>query len=385
MKNYKNLKAFDADGDLSKRWYISYSYINPQTNEFERIRETGDINRYHTVKDRREALKELFQVRKTLLEKGFGPFEKYERNSMLSKVGMLFQTTDECIDKVLEHKKLHLRETSYGAFKCRLNLFKKFLAKQKLLSGNPKEITKKHIMDYLDSRKSESKISARTRNNELVDLKTLFNTMIDLDFIKENPAERVKKVRTNSEKNLSYEDEELTTLFKWIAENNPYLLVFCKFIYFSFLRPVEIVRLQIKDVDLNKMVINIPASKTKSGNRESVMIMDILKPTILAMNLDKYPPDYYVFSSKQKPDAQGTTRDYFTDKFKKAKDKLGLSINHTMYGLKHTGISHLRESGASEDDIRKHSRHTSTAFEAYTKRYEKKPARDLSGYFTNII
>ncbi len=50
--------------------------------------------------------------------------------------------------------------------------------------------------------------------------------------------------------------------------------------------------------------------------------MDIISPNIEAMNLDKYPPDYCVFSAKKCPDKKPTSRDYFTNRFSKGKKKL---------------------------------------------------------------
>ena len=381
MKNYKNLRAYDAGGDLTKKWFISYYFYNSRSNTYQRIRETGDINRHSDLKERKTALKALLQAKEVLLEKGFSPFETYDKDTMLHKVGLLFQNTDECITKVLEHKKLHIAHTSYTSLRSRIENFRTYLFHRKLLSVNPNEITKRHIMDYLDFRTQNDGISGRTRNNLLIDLKTLFNTMIDLDFIKENPAARVKKVRQVSEKNKFYEKEELENLFELIEKHNPYLMVYCKFIFHSFLRPIEIVRLQVKDIDLKNMVINIPANKAKARVAQSVKIMDILKPVVLEMKLEDCPPDYYIFSSNKKPSTKGTTRDYFTDKFKKAKDELGLSTNHTMYGLKHTGISNLLMNGAKEKDVRKYTRHTSSAFEAYTKRYDMQSPEDLSRFY----
>ena len=32
-KNYSNPKIYDANGDLSKRWYVYFSYRNPETGK----------------------------------------------------------------------------------------------------------------------------------------------------------------------------------------------------------------------------------------------------------------------------------------------------------------------------------------------------------------
>ncbi len=380
MKNYKKLEAFNANQDLSKSWYISYYYLNPQTGNYQRFRETCNINRFHTLKERKGALLALLHAKKMLLDKGYSPFEDYNKEHMLQSVGLLDIRLGEAIDKVLEHKKLHIAPTSYTSFNSRIQKFKDYLLNNKLLAINPNDVNRRVIMEYLDYRTTSFNISGRTRNNDLIDIKSLFSTMLDLEIIKENPATRVKKVPTSSERNEVYTDKGLNDLLKWLENNNPYLLLFCKFIYFAMIRPVEITRLQIKDIDLDEMVIHIPAANAKARRRQSVPMMEALRLEVLKMNLDQYPKDYYLFSAKKQPWIVGTTRDYFTDKFKKAKKELGITENHTMYSLKHTVICKLRSNGANEDDVRKYSRHTSQAFEAYVKYYNMQKPKDLSSF-----
>lgn len=381
MKNYKNLIAFDANGDLTKRWYVSYYYLDPKTNKYVRFKEYGTLSKIHNVKDRRISLYALLQARTILLEKGYSPFDQYDKETMLDTVGLLLNSVNDCIDKVLKHKKLHLSETSIKPYTSNIENFRRYLEKRNLTNHKPDEINKRHIMDYLDFRTFNDKISGRTRNNLLIDIKTLFSTMIDLDLIKENPAIRIKKVKQITEKNEYFQPNDLERLNEWLEVNNEYLLYFTKFIFHAFLRPVEICRLQIKDIDLVNMVIELPASKTKAGVAQSVKIMNVLKPYIENMNLHLYPKDYYLFSAYKKPSLKPTTRDYFTDKFNKAKKALGFGKNHTMYGLKHTGICLLLQNGASELDVKKYSRHASEAFQSYIRYYNMQQPKDLSEFF----
>ena len=50
-------KIYIANGDLSKRWYVYYSYRNPKTGKMERQNPIyKDINRYKTKYERMENL-----------------------------------------------------------------------------------------------------------------------------------------------------------------------------------------------------------------------------------------------------------------------------------------------------------------------------------------
>ena len=36
-KNYSTPKIYDANGDLSKRWYVYFSFRNPETGKLKRV------------------------------------------------------------------------------------------------------------------------------------------------------------------------------------------------------------------------------------------------------------------------------------------------------------------------------------------------------------
>jgi len=382
METFKLIKAHDANGDLSKRWFISYHFRNPKTGLFERHRETGDINRIKNVRQRREALFTYKQAKEKLLQNGWSPYESYNVETIYQEAGLMFTTIYEAIEKVLEHKKLYLQKTSYTSYKNRINSFKRFLETRKLLDANLRDISKRHIIDFLDLRVKVDEISNRSRNNILIDIKSLYSCMVDLELLEVSPALNIKNIPQTSERNEIYSEEELSALMEWMEQNDSYLLLFCKFIYYTMIRPVELTRLQIKNIDLKNRVIKIPASKSKNKCAFSVPIMDIFMPSIEAMKLETYPPDYFLFSSRKCPFIEPTTRDYFTSKFKKAKDALGISDNQTMYGLKHTSICQLLRKGAPESEIRKYSRHkTSEAFNAYSRQFNMERASDLSNFF----
>ena len=181
---------------------------------------------------------------------------------------------------------------------------------------------------------------------------------------------------------MIYSPDELKKLFDWLRENNQYLFLYCKFIAYTFIRPVELTRLRVGDIDLENKLIRLSVFQTKNKSSDVLTIMDILIPEIEAMNLHLYPKDYFLFSAKLKPDKEFTTRDYFTDKFAKAKKALGLSKNHTMYSIKHTFVCELIRNGAREVDVRRMTRHkTSDAFQKYIRQFNEEKPADLSEFF----
>lgn len=69
-------KIFDAKGDLSKRWYVYFSYRHPKTGKLKRVKNIyGKANRFKS-KEERYAVLNLYKKRLIkLLEDGFNPFK----------------------------------------------------------------------------------------------------------------------------------------------------------------------------------------------------------------------------------------------------------------------------------------------------------------------
>ena len=52
-KNYLNPTIYDANGDLSKRWYVYFAYRNPETGKLKRMTTFyGEANKHKTKSDR---------------------------------------------------------------------------------------------------------------------------------------------------------------------------------------------------------------------------------------------------------------------------------------------------------------------------------------------
>jgi integrase len=380
--NINKVFTSDADGDLKKSWYIFYYCLNPHTGKKERFRETLGINRIQHPKERQEALIQAKIAKQILLDNGWSPYQKFDPDTFLKEAGLLFTTFEDAVNQVLAHKKLHLKPTSFVPLNSRSLSFLDYLQTAGLAGINVKAVSKKHVLAFLDEQTQQRNVSNRTRNNILTDIRTLFSTMMDMELVDSNPAARIKKLKTESVKNETYTDDEVIKIFDWMDKNDPQLSMFCSFIAFDFIRPVEITRLTVGDIDLVNKVITLPASKTKTGLSATIPMVDFMIPKLEKMNLHKYPKDYFLFSAQKCPNAIGTTRDYFTCHFAILKKELGFGINHTMYGLKHTFVCHLLEQGVPEGEIRRRTRHkTASAFNSYITKYNKQQHNDISDYF----
>jgi len=70
-------KIYDANGDISKRWYVYYSYRNPETGILVRQKPIyKGVNRYKTKFERLELLSKYRKGMSVLLRAGYSPYEE---------------------------------------------------------------------------------------------------------------------------------------------------------------------------------------------------------------------------------------------------------------------------------------------------------------------
>ena len=72
---FSSPKIYTAKGDLSKRWYIYFSFRNPNTGKLERMGNVyGKVNQYKTKEARMSILSSYRKNLLLLLKQGFNPF-----------------------------------------------------------------------------------------------------------------------------------------------------------------------------------------------------------------------------------------------------------------------------------------------------------------------
>ena len=123
------------------------------------------------------------------------------------------------------------------------------------------------------------KTSARTRNNYRTDLSAVFTILekklllIDYNFIKNIEKEKVKHRR-----NRTLTNKQLIQITDFLKVNDPVVLLVIRFVAYNFLRPVEVCRLKIKDLNLEEALLYYQAkNKPLKTKRIPSLLLDGLK------------------------------------------------------------------------------------------------------------
>ncbi|MHB0756911.1 tyrosine-type recombinase/integrase, partial [Polaribacter sp. M15] len=240
---------------------------------------------------------------------------------------------------VLQTKSNVLSATSYQNFKGRINRFSKWLNQQKIdPKGDISIITKKVVIQYLNTVLQNS--SARNRNNTRTDISSLFQTLEDNEVIQDNFVKKINVLKSNPERNKTYTSTEQKEIFKYLKEKEPVLHLFVQFVSYNYLRPVEVCRLKIGDIDLVDKKIYVRA---KNKAVKTKIIPNILIEQL--PDISKMDKNHYLFTPTkiggEWDTKENNKRDYFSKQFKKVKDHFGLGKDYGLYSFRHTFITKL--------------------------------------------
>jgi hypothetical protein len=244
-KKYSEPKIYDANGNLSKRWYIYFSFRKNADGPLERFPVNLYAPQHLEKRDRLLWLKTMQRNLSLLLKDGFNPFQP--ENKFNFEEESENKSMKEAFEFALNIKKSTLAETSFKGLEGRINRFEKWLNENGFKNRLITSINKKVVTSYLNEVLTST--SAKNRNNTRTDISSVFSTLEQNELITENFIHKIPVLKSNPEKNKSYSSSEETKIFEYLEKNNKLLSLYVKFISYNFLRPVEVNRITIGDID----------------------------------------------------------------------------------------------------------------------------------------
>lgn len=373
-------KIYDANGDLDKRWYVYFSFKDPKTGKLKRMKNIyGKVNG-HKTKEARYYLLGLYKRRLLkLLKAGYNPFEdnteryakQQQKDVAIPPKGKVGRPT-RSIEKPNETKGLpdtpqkpphktpmgiSLKEALARAIKLKTNLVSertlsdyenRFDVLQKWLAEHHPEIrtvdqlSKTVVLEFLNH--MQLKTSPRNRNNYRTCFSSIFQVMEDNEIIPQNFIKNIPKLKENPKRNKTYSPQQQQEIFDYLETKDPTLLLFIKFVSYNLLRPKEVCRLRIKDINLANKTVEF---KAKNKPLKTKLIPQILLDDL--PDLSQMDGELMLFTPQGIGGKWDTTlenrRGYFTDRFKKVvKEHFGLDQNYGLYSFRHTFITKLYRS-----------------------------------------
>ncbi|MEL0650750.1 site-specific integrase [Algibacter sp. TI.3.09] len=376
-KIFSTPKIHTANGDLSKRWYVYFSFRDPKTGKLKRMKNIyGSANSHKNKEDRLALLSRYRRRLLKLLKEGYNPFldnTEFHKNKLAKKSEVpapveqaktipveqpiptevkveapkqeqkekeeVKMTIREAFDFSLELKAKVINERSLKDYQYSTNAVVKWVKENKPKIKTIDQFTKKVALEFLNSVLLKS--SARNRNNYRLNLSSLMQTLEDNEIIASNPMRKISVLKSIPKRNQTYSANEQEDIFKYLEKEDPILLLYIKFISYNLLRPIEVCRLKIKDFDLKNNTIKF---KAKNSPLKTKIIPKIILKEL--PDLSKLNPENFLFTPIKLGGAWDATennrRDYFSKRFKTVvKEKFNLDNNHGLYSFRHTFITKL--------------------------------------------
>ncbi len=376
ITDWESFSKERQEAALKKDWYVYYSYRCPETSLLKRQTPIkGTANSFKNKRERYAYLSVMRESLEKLLLNGANPFtdndfsyldKLFDKNTSFEaskptehqairpktvkpkaapkkvKTEVPTELNDDvtsikdAFTIILRLKKNVMNETSFGNYQLRIKRFMKSLPD---VSRPVASITKKQVTSFLNSILETS--SPRNRNNYRTDLSSFFSELENNEYIDYNFISRINVLNSAPERNKTFSDAKQVEIYEYLAHKDPELLLFIQFISYNFLRPVEVCRLRIKDIDIVENKLHV---KAKNKPIKTKIIPDILLNEL--PDISKMNPEHFLFTPNgygmEWETKENNKRDYFSKRFNEViKKHFELSKDFGLYSFRHTFITKL--------------------------------------------
>ncbi|QJB39713.1 site-specific integrase [Chitinophaga oryzae] len=380
-QNFTKPKIFDHDGDMSLSWFVYFRHTNPETGVRKQFRYKKGINYFFTREERRREAGALAKELYELLKGGWNPW----KNEVEHPQKTLLQLCEE----MWKLKKSGLEEESKRTYLYKYRHWTSWLEKTGYENFSPTEFGVKHAFEYLDHC-TKCGYDGAYFNSYREMAYSLMNMLTEREHIKTNPFSKTKGKKKAEGSSVTFTQAQVRLVRNYLSRKYPdTLAVFCDYIYYTFMRPLELTQLQIKHFDFDRYRIKLPPEISKNDRSRVIIMPPALRkharelrknlPKIYARYNREYPntrlEDYYIFGiykrgfGPQPSPRPYKRRDSLTTMFReKVRKPLRLPKELTPYVFKHTGVDSALDSGLSITSTMKQTGHKSLkSFQAYLR------------------
>ncbi|PKP20383.1 MAG: hypothetical protein CVU04_04025 [Bacteroidetes bacterium HGW-Bacteroidetes-20] len=347
-------------------WQIEYYVEDPITGEMIRVRNRVDLikKRYSKKTEALQHINKMILDINLRLSKGWNPLTEGKENSRM------FLSYSEVSKLFLNEKTRELRPETIKTYTSYINTFNSYIESKTTL----KHLFKFHKYEavcFMDYVYNERKVSSRSYNNYVKFFRLYFNWLKAHAYINNNHFDDITLKKKEKKKRTIIPVEQRNIISEYLSEHDPLLLLICKLMYYSLLRPKEITMLKVGDVSFEKKTINVKDYVAKNHNERFAAVPDVLLDEL--QYIAKYPKDYFLFSSLMIPGKKQADQDKYRKRFEKIKKRLNIPKEFQLYSYRDSGISDYIKEGLDLISIKQHADHHSLAMtDIYTDHYDPK-------------
>lgn len=365
-------RLIDCGGDLSKEWYVEYSYRDERIDKLERYRIYEGFKQIDTAKKRQEHAQNIIKEITDKILSGWTPFDLESvviNNRIAYNIQARFygarETTDKnlfyYINTFLEEKSPILKKKTHQDYTSKLRIFYQWLLAKGKKEIFAQDVTNEIITEFCYYLINDRQLERRTIKDFIARISQLYNWMIKRNFVNKSPVYELPEGRQRADHSAQpMTRDDAKYLLNYIKENDEQVYLFCAMIFYCAIRPgTELRLLKVKDINFFTNTIRIREENAKTTQGIINMPPEIQK-IIKSMNISTYDREFYVFGKNKEPGPECWGKNRFRLEFNKYRDILGFPKEYKLYSWKCTGAILFAMSGAPLPAIRDHLRHTHT-------------------------
>lgn len=214
------------------------------------------------------------------------------------------------------------------------NDFRSFLLKVPKNYSQKKEFKDKDIKVLIEKKSKLldgfEKPAISTVEETIKKVKAMFFDFENKGYVIKNPFDTLTKISKNNNNNeirwKEFREKDLRDIFQYCYDNNQEeSFYFLKFALYTGLRRGEILNIKIRDIDIDKEIIDILGTKTNNAKRIMVIHKDIKDFIEFRLKHNENSNEYLFFNSKTLPNGNVLNEKY-------RDDRVGAYINEEIIG-----------------------------------------------------
>ena len=257
-----------------------------------------------------------------------------------------YKTLDEVTRIFTAEKEKELRNSTMRSYKSFCHMLREW-ANEHYPYIKMSMFERAHAVEFLDDMAAKG-LGPNTYNNMIRLGSVLFICAIAKCYTRVNPFDGQKRKRVLEKTRTIIKPEHQALIDKWFADNQPEMRIVCRLIYTSLLRPIEITRVQVKQIDFVNHCIRMPREKTKTWEAREGRL-DAELEEMLRKHIQGANPDDYLFADSlwrcgKRPMGNGT----YGKAWDRMRTDLKLPKEYQLYSLKDTAINSMLKAGVDD-------------------------------------
>ncbi len=329
--------------DTAAGVHIVYAVFNPGTKQY--MRHRVKLNKYRKNYKRKadfirfaEGIANQINIK---LAGGWSPIGETHN-------ARYYMPLADVVDKYLKDRKDEVRHATYVSYSSTCSILKEWVNKN-LFGCQIIDFNRVHALEFLQYIRDVRRVSNRTYNNYLKQLRLFFEWSICHCYCKEDPFKHIKPRKKEIKKRRVIPQEQRTVIFNYLRDRDPAFLLFIELVYFALMRPMEIRRCLVGQIHLDEHYIEIPEEQAKCWKMRHAPLSDELVERIRGY-LNAYPhtANSHLFSTGFRPGLKPIGAKSIQLRWMDMRKELDLPEEYVIYSLRDSGIVDMLHAGVDE-------------------------------------